>query len=292
MNWNRVLIAAAMFTLTAAAVRAQDLPLEVIQLKYRTADQVIPILQPLLNRQGTISGMQNNLIVRTTPQNLAEIRRILETIDAMPRRLMITVRQDADVNRSLDAAGVSGTISTGNARVVVPGSGGDRGGNAEIRRGDDNLRARVLSTQSLDNDRNTQQVQVLEGNSAFINAGQSIPVPSRSVVRTMVNGRLVEQVVDNVQYRDAVTGFYVLPRLSGDRVTLEVSPQRDTLGNQGPGSVNIQRASTTVSGQLGEWIELGGIVSGGSSEERANISRTVRVGGDNRRILVRVDEVR
>ena len=43
----------------------------------------------------------------------------------------------------------------------------------------------------------------------------------------------------------------------GDQVTLEISPFDDTAGRL-PGSVNVQRLVTTVSGRLGEWIALGG----------------------------------
>lgn len=47
--------------------------LEVIPLKYRTAEQVIPIILPMLAREGGVSGLQNQLVVRTTPANLEEI---------------------------------------------------------------------------------------------------------------------------------------------------------------------------------------------------------------------------
>jgi len=73
-----------------------------------------------------------------------------------------------------------------------------------------------------------QTLQLLEGNSAFVRTGQSAPVPQRQVLRTIVNGQIVERVIDSVEYRDVMTGFYALPRLAGDRVTLEISPQRDS----------------------------------------------------------------
>lgn len=257
---------------------AQSLTLEVIELKYRSAEQVIPALLPLVAKTGTLSGMQNRLILRTTPANLAEIKRVLASIDVLPRRLMITVRHDADIERSGEGAQVLGTRSAGRSD--------ERGRPGEITPG-----VRVFGTQSLENERNTQQVQVLEGSSAMISIGQSVPVPTRSVVRSLVGGRIVEQSVDAVQYRDIISGFEVLPRLAGDRVTLEINPQRDTPGNTGPGSVIIQRAATTVSGRLGEWLELGGVVSGRSIDAGSISTRTSNAGGANRRILLRVDEL-
>jgi len=269
-----VLLAACM----ASAALAQKSALEVITLRYRAAEQVIPVLRPLLDKNGTLSGMQNQLIVRTTRANLAEIKRVLEKLDAVPRRLMITVRQDAAVDRDRAQADVSGRIrmSGGNASVIGTG--------------------RIDGTRSLDADRNTQTLQVLEGSSAFIRMGQSVPVQQPQVQPAMVNGKLVGHVGTSVEYRDVTSGFYALPRLAGDRVTLEIKPQRDTLSspeqNLPPGSVNVQQAETTVSGRLGEWIEVAGVVQGMPNQQAVILGSTRDVSGDNRRILLKVDEIR
>src|SRR5262245_32189996 len=98
----------AVLCIAVTPTYAQNTVLEVIPLKYRAAEQVIPVLKPLLDPRGSISGMQNQLIIRTTPANLAELRKALASIDAMPRRLIITVRQDADIDRGRTNAEVSG----------------------------------------------------------------------------------------------------------------------------------------------------------------------------------------
>lgn len=273
------------------AVQATDLVLEVVPLRYRTVEQVLPVIQPLVPKPGTVSGMQSSLILRTTPANVVEVRRVLDAIDRQPRRLMVTVRQDADAQRATDGAQISGSIGTPRARVDVPGSRDSRGVVIEGGRGDDRMRAQVYGTQSLDNDRTAQQVQVLEGSEAYIRVGRSVPVPARTVTRSVIGGRVVEHSVDAVDYRDALTGFHVRPRLAGDTVTLEVSPQRDTLGASGRGSINVQRVATTVSGRLGEWIEIGGIVSGRAFEDAGYAHRTTATTGDHRRVLIKVDEL-
>ena len=270
-------------------VFAQTGTLEVITLKYRTAEQVMPLLRPMLDKNGTMTGMQNQLIVRTSPANLNDLKKILATIDAMPRRLLITVRQDAAIDRERADAQVAGRIATGSGSIVIGGGSGGSGG-------DSGLRVRIDNTRSLNDDRNTQTIQVLEGNSAFITFGQSVPVPQRQVTRTIVNGQIVDRVSSATEYRDAQTGFQVLPRLNGDRVLLEISPQRDTFAspeqNLPPGSVNTQRAATTVSGRLGEWIELGGIAQGGVNQQTVILGSTRETSTDNRRVLVKVDEIR
>ncbi|MBI4189961.1 MAG: hypothetical protein HY525_05420 [Betaproteobacteria bacterium] len=283
------------YVCAALPALAQNAVLEVIPLKYRTAEQVIPVLRPLLDPQGSLSGMQNQLIIRTTPSNLADLKQVLATLDAMPRRLMITVRQDADLSRDQATAEVSGRVSSGSATVIIPGSG-TSGGVVGARRGDDVIRGRIEDTRTRDSDRNTQTLQVLEGNSAFIRIGQSVPLPQRQVIRTIVGGQIVERIVNTTEYRDVMTGFYALPRLAGDRVTLEISPQRDTLPspdqNLPRGSVNVQRVATTVSGRLGEWMEIGGLVQSMSTQQSVTLGRTTGGSSDNRRILLKVDEIR
>jgi type II secretory pathway component GspD/PulD (secretin) len=282
--------------LLATVAFAQPTTLEVIPLKYRTAEQLIPVLKPLLDKSGTLSGMQNQLIVRTTPANLVDIKQVLATLDATPRQLMITVRQDASTERDRTQADLSGRVSSGGATVAIPGDRNVRGGTVEVQSGNDVVRGRIDNTRALDTDRNTQSVRVLEGSSAFIRAGQSIPVPQRQAVRAIVNGQIVERTGSTVEYRDVVTGFYVVPQLAGDRVTLEINPQLETPAspeqNLPRGSVNIQQAATTVSGRLGEWIEVGGIVQNAANQQTTILGSTREVSRDHRQILLKVDEIR
>ena len=213
------------------AVQAQQTVLEVIELNYRNADEVMPMLKPLLAPGGTISGMQNRIIVRTTPQNLAELRKVLDVVDAMPRKLQISVRQESSASGTGSEAEVSGSIGNDRARATVPGTGSNQGGNVIIRRGNDRVRGRASQSQSAETDSSVQSLQVLEGNEAFIQVGQSLPVRSQSA-----------QGSETVQYRDAGTGFYVRPRVSGDSLRSSLLP----------GSRIRERAGVTVSATTSE----------------------------------------
>ena len=262
---------------------------EVIQLRYRQADQVIPVLQPLLGREGSISNFQNQLVIRATPAELAQIKGVLASIDTPPRRLLITVRQDSDVSGNRREAELSGSIGNDQARVTIPGSGSREGGNVVLRDGDDRLRARVVDSTQAGSERIGQTVQVLEGYTAFIRAGESRPVRNRQVVRTMVNGQWVDRVVETTDYRDATTGFNVRPRLQGDRVTLDIDPQRETFDDQRRGAVNVQRVATTVSGRLGEWISLGGIGEERSDDRSGILSTRSARSSEQRGVQVKVE---
>ncbi len=278
----------ALFFCLSISLHAEQLELEVITLKYRTAQDVLPVVQPFVNQAGgTVTGTQNRLIVRTTRANLDEVRRIIASIDTLPRRLLVTVKQDTGLSAIQRSAELSGNAAVGKAQVVVPPTGrNSRGLIVERQQGGNSARVQVQSSESRGNENNVQQLQVLEGNEAFIQVGQSVPVPQQTIIQTPQG----TQVVQNTQYRDVATGFYVKPRVSGEQVMLEVSPQRERLGPDG--SIDTQSVSSVVSGRLGEWMELGGIDQSRTQQNSGIASRDSERNTDQRRIYIKVEEIR
>lgn len=269
----------------SGAVFAQQ-QLEIINLKSRTADQVLPQLRPFVEPGGTISGMNNQVFIRASEANRRQIRELLGAIDRPPRRLVISVRQDTDRTAMAGGGEVSGRVGAGGARIesrrtVIGGAG------VEVRRGDDVVRGQVYDSRSAGAERIAQQVQVVEGGKAFIHVGTSVPVPLRQVVLSPAGAIVSETTV----YRDLGTGFYAEPQLAGDRVTLTISPTHDTPGAYGPGSANIQRLSTTVSARLGEWMDLGSTVEERSGEEAGTLRYSSRGVSAGRRVQLKVEEL-
>jgi type II secretory pathway component GspD/PulD (secretin) len=257
-----LLLLAAALAIAALPARAQDM--EVFNLRHRTADQVIPVLQPLVEPGGAISGMQNQVIVRASRRNLEQIRQALAAIDSAPRRLLISVRQDAAGSLSQRGAAVSGTI-------------GSQGSNVDVR---------VRDSTSVGTERVDQQVQGLDGSPAFISIGQSMPVQT-GVVTQGPGGTWVQ---GGTTIQNFSTGFYVVPRVAGDRVTLEVSTRRDR--PTGYGAAQTQGVATTASGRLGEWIALGGVGQSDVQAQRGILSGGQTTSAGGRTIFVRVDEIR
>src|SRR6185503_13736387 len=109
MRSIRPLVVAAL-ACAAFAASAQH-TLEIIPLRHATVEQVIPALRPLLDPGGTLTGQRGQLIVRTSPGNLDEIRRALAAIDRPARRLQILVRFDDAAETSRQEIGASGRIS-------------------------------------------------------------------------------------------------------------------------------------------------------------------------------------
>lgn len=253
-----------------------DSSLEIIQLKGRTADEIIPLIKPFAGQGGTITGMGNQLIIRASPERMMDILKILEKIDRPPRRLMIYVRQGrlADSERQRISAGVNVDIGE-HLGVGI----GDRAPKDTVR-----LHARSKRTRSdLDV---TQRIQTLEGRPAYIATGKAIPIQEQS---TYIAGGIIYQQ-DTTRFRNATTGFYVIPQLNGDRVTLQISPHLDQEG-QIYGTFEVQQAQTTISGRLGEWLPVGGIEHSSNQTGSGLVRRHTTTTRDERQILLLVEEI-
>jgi type II secretory pathway component GspD/PulD (secretin) len=272
--WHLILVLAAL--LSAIVAQAQDL--QVIELRHRLASDVIPTVEPLLEPGGVITGMDGTLFVRTSPANLAQIREVVDALDRRQRQLMLTVRQGtvADVD-SAQARG-SATIGGGDVQVGVnrpPAAepGASVGTNFRTQRGDSN---------------NVSSVRALEGMETYIAIGQSVPVNTTRVSPGW-GGVTVQQ---STELRSASTGFYATARLSGETVTLEISPQQQRLRATARGpAVETAGASSTIRGRLGEWLALGAVQESNSSGTTGLLVWGRQSDSSQYSIWIKVDEI-
>jgi hypothetical protein len=134
-----------------------------------------------------------------------------------------------------------------------------------------------------------QQVRVDEDKQAFMQTGSSNPVSSATVATTPTG----VVVADSVRFRDLSTGFYVTPRLVGERVTLDIAAHRDAPANvnAGAGGADTQAMVTTISGKLGEWIRVGGLGAGAGDGSRSGGSQIWRTTGGEHQLLLKVEEL-
>ena len=249
---NLVRLVLALLLAAAPLGAGAQQALEIISLRYRTVEQVLPALQPLVEPGGTLSGSRGQLFLRASPANVVEIRRALDAIDRPSRRLTISVRHDDAGTGARRELGASGTISSAGSRVTVTAED-----------------ARSSAAERVDH-----RVQVLEGGRAFIFTGQSraLPVPG-----------------GGTQIQDLQSGFEVTPRISGDRVMIEIAAQREVPGSR-PGSVRGQHTGTTVSARLGEWFEIGGVASSGSRDDRGIAYGSAQRATGSNRVWLKVEE--
>ena len=155
-----------LLALLAGTAHAQQ-QLEIINLKSRTADQVLPQLRPFIEPGGALSGMNNQIFIRASDANRRQIKELLAALDRPPRRLVISVRQDADSSTLARGGEVSGSVGSDKVRVesrrtIVGGAG------VTVRSGDDVVRGQVYDSRNSGSERVAQQVQVVEGGRAYI----------------------------------------------------------------------------------------------------------------------------
>ncbi len=247
----------------AFASAAQEREATVIQIMSRPAAAMIESVRPLLSEGSGVSAFHDKLIINAYPQEIATVRQMLAQIDRPARRLIIEVRDAA--NATLSTRGFGYGVDTGSVRLgrTPPGSKG------QITYYDAQTRGQGDSL---------QRVQALDGRPALIRSGQSVPVYQ---VHQGVVGSTVVQGFD-VRYRDSLSGFFALPRVHGDQVTVEIYQQSDRPA--GNGYFNIQQASTVLRGGLGQWLTLGSI-GGNDANERDRFGRHVQTQRSQDRLL-------
>jgi type II secretory pathway component GspD/PulD (secretin) len=264
-----------------SAASAQQMRLEVIDLNHRLPDDVITVIRPMLVPGGSISGSGDKIIVKTTPANLRDIHNILAAIDKPARRLMISVTQGINSSSGSSQRSYSGRV--GNEQFSIESGIPD-----DADTPDNRIEYRAVDRYSTNNTRGGYTIQALEGEPAFINSGTSVPIVTQTIQNTP-NGTIIQ---NTREYRDVSSGFYVLPRLNGDRVTLMISSHLSSLNGAQRPAFNIQNVQTTVTGRLGEWLEIGGI----SQVSRSSSSSTFNSGNnqiqESRPVLIKVEEIR
>lgn len=260
-GWSWVAIAALCGCLMAAMAQAQSL--EIIDLKYRTAQQVIPVLQPLLESGGALSGADYKLFVRASAANVAQLKSALAQIDRQPRQLWVSVRRATQQELEREAIGASGVVGTGQSAVTIHAT------DASAQRRNDGIAS----------------VQVLEGNSAYIATGQSVPV----VTAVVASGGRKPWVASSTSYRDLNSGFLVTPRVSGERVTLDISQQAEHSSARS-GNIETQQLSTQVSARFGEWMQLGAVNESSGAQGGGILSHRYATQSDERSIWVKVEQ--
>lgn len=265
---------------SAAAATADRMVLEVIELEHRLARDVLPIVLPVLAEGGTATGTSSRLIVRSTPENLADIRKVLNAIDTRIRQLRITVTQDLSAVVEAEADAVSGHVRSGDFAVGVPDQRPLGGSGAGLDNARGSLTYHTQRARAQGDSSNTYSIVGMDGQPAFITTGQRIPQP---YYEPAYGGTVTD-------YHTVSSGVYVTPRLQGDRVVLSIAPQLESADPDRSGAITTRSAETTVTGRLGEWISLGGVSTTSGHSDAELLARTRRQGDNRYSLWIKVEE--
>ena len=275
---------------------AAQLVTEVIPLRHRGLEEIIPVVQPLVPAPGTVTGMNNQLVVRTTPDNLQAIKDVLSKLDAPTRRLLISVRQGRWHDLRLYLADNSGSYRNGDTvasagKSVRVGRGVDSSVEGD---GNRRLNSRVYSSRGRDDEVGVQRIQAVEGQEAFVQTGKSVPVADRYYHgwRGSSGPGGGWRGSGSVRYKDVPTGFYVVPRINGDgTVTLAVGAHSSRESRRSGSKFEFQSANTVVTGRLGEWMLVGGSEDDPTFSGKGTTFSTRRDANINHAIILKVTEL-
>lgn len=258
---------------------------EIISLRYQSAEQLIPILKPLLDQDSVITGTGYKLIVKTSPQQLEKIRQLVQQLDTPVQQLIISVSHDQNILKQRERKSLAGHIRNNHADIAIGQRRNQGGLTVKLKNNGSQIQANI-NQQKIQSQYNiSQQVRILSGNSAFIQTSKYVLVPQQQLI---INGRKTT-VSRSVQYQDVSTGFYVTPRVVGNQVSLEISAHRQKLQSRRFGHIDQLQVSTSVQGLLGEWIELGTVEEITNSSQSGILSRQSRTATDSQHIFVKVD---
>jgi len=248
-RWTLAFFSVCLMAAASWAQAPATTGLEVINLKHRTADEVIPALQPLLEAGGALSGDNFTLFVRTSPANLAQLRKALEQIDRRPAQYLVSVRNSTRQEIEREELAAAAAIGTNGARATV----------------------RATDANSRQQGTNVSSVLVLEGNEAFIATGQS------------------QSSIGSGSFSNQGSGLAVTPRRIGEQQVMLEIQQQSRQRSATTGRIENQSLSTQVTGRLGQWLELGGLSGSSSTTQRGILSRSYATSSDERSVWVKVE---
>ena len=249
---------------------AAETIIEIIPINNRPASEIQPLINPMLENTDRVIADGYNLIVKTTPDRLNAIKHFINSVDTRLHNLIITVIQSRQTSaEQLNAA----------ARVKLNAPIDD------LSKSSGKITGYTGQSQNQNANENIQTIRTLEGNTAYIKAGNTYPIQN---VQIYNSGYGYPAVSTSTQLIDATTGFAVTPRLAGQQAILDVSPWSDKANVQG--QLETQSAQSTLKLNLGEWIELGGIDESSQNSAIGNLANNRQTSETRLRILVKVDK--
>lgn len=225
--------------------------LRVFTLQHHFAKDLYSVITPLVGQNGTVTGVNNQLIVRATPAQLQEIEAVIAAMDVPRVNRKITVASNRNQQSTYNNTELSGNVNIGN--VTIGNRQGRQGASVDI------TRQQNQSTQ------NSQQfIQVVDGQRAFIQVGKLVPFTQDWLLIT----KRYTQNTRTTDWLEVSTGFAVSPRTIGNQVEVEITPRITNLNSRQ--TIDFETLTTVVRVNLGEWVNIGQTM-----QQRDDVSRKI-----------------
>lgn len=239
----------------------------VIEVRNRPAEEVLTALGPhLAGMRVTLSISGNRILLRGPTPELGALVDLISAIDIAPQLVWVTVALDDTGGSSVWADDREDAPSETHYTTRGP-SGSDRPGD-------------LMSTSNRwhTNRGEASRVLVRDGDWATVAIRGTSPATgfSAQVQVTPQIQVFTGDLTGPGRFQDG--GFRVRPRLSGDRVTLEIAVFGSIEDPLARGSLS-QGLTTTLTGRLGDWLPVGGSADLPPADASADlIARTRPVG--------------
>ncbi len=260
------------YLITFSLVVHAETEFKIITLQHQFAENLLPIIAPMVGANGTATGMQNQLILRASPDRMREIEAIVQQLDIARVNRRITVNTSNSNQSQLNRTEVSGKTKIDNITI-----GNDR--NARANSG--NITVERKRNHSQNN--SSQFLNVLDGERAFIQIGKIVPFTQEWVSIT----RRYVQIERTTNWRNITTGFAVRPRTIGNQVELEITPRIASLNNQG--MIDFEELSTTLRISLNEWVDIGSTMQNHDDISRQILGRQNTTSSQHSSIMIKVN---
>lgn len=244
----RILFAVLMMLVQSAYAQTE---LRIFTLQHHFAKDLYSVITPLVGQDGTVTGTNNQLIVRATPAQLAEIEAVIVAFDVPRVNRKITVASNRNQNTTYNNTELSGNVNIGNVTI----------GNRQREQG---ARIDVTRQQNQSKQNSQQFIQVVDGQRAFIQVGQLVPFTQDWLLMT----KRYAQLTRTIDWVEVSTGFAVRPRTIGNQVEIEITPRIAMLNSQE--SIDFETLTTIVRVSLGEWVNIGQTM-----QQRDELSRKI-----------------
>ena len=295
----------------AAEVKAtQEAVFDTVPVSYSKASELLAKIKPLTSKFGRLDSddRTNMLIIRDLPQNIAEVKALVATLDTATPQVLIEARiveVETTFARELGiqwggsyrsgtstqfgmtgAQGLTGAANPGapiDAATTNPFTASAPAGNWAV-----NLPAAIglgsgggIAFGILkDNLRLDLALTALEssGNAKIVSSPKVVTVDNKEATieqGTQIPYSTVSASGTNTQFVDATLRLKVTPHITPDgRVSMKVEAQNDSPGEATPTgqlSINKKKATTEVLIQDGETAVIGGIMQVARSEGQSGL---------------------
>ncbi len=206
-----------LFALALAAIGLHAQEIEVLHLQFRTADQLLPLVQPLMAPGSALAGRGNELYLRAPTANATEIKRSPGVERTRP----------ADANGSV-------TIASSDAAAS-----GAADSNASVGN------ERTVSARASE-----QTLRIKESERVRVALPAAIPFTFRRWTAQDNGGRIVS---DHAVSYEAIAEFFLRVEVAGDVALLDVAPVDPALFGA---TADQSSLAAHVQARLGDWVEL------------------------------------